>query len=58
MSIISIAYYVIQEGYYMIDEEFFRDRLRALRNERQVSEREMSLALGQNESYINKIGYK
>ena len=55
MSTISIAYYVIQEGYYMIDEEFFRDRLRTLRNEKQVSAREMSLALGQNESYINKI---
>lgn len=39
----------------MIDENFFRDRLRSLRNERQVSAREMSLALGQNESYINKI---
>jgi len=39
----------------MISEEFFRDRLRHLRNERQISAREMSLALGQNESYINKI---
>lgn len=39
----------------MIDEVFFRDRLRSLRNEKQVSAREMSLALGQNESYINKI---
>lgn len=39
----------------MIDEDFFRDRLRTLRNERQVSAREMSLALGQNESFINKI---
>ena len=39
----------------MIDEDFFRDRLRTLRNEKQVSAREMSLALGQNESYINKI---
>lgn len=36
-------------------EEFFRDRLRFLRNERKVSAREMSLSLGQNESYINKI---
>lgn len=36
-------------------EEFFRDRLRFLRNERSISAREMSLALGQNESYINKI---
>ena len=41
--------------YDMIDEVFFRDRLRSLRNEKQVSAREMSLALGQNESYINKI---
>ncbi len=39
----------------MIDEEFFKDRLRTLRNEKQVSAREMSLSLGQNESYINKI---
>ena len=39
----------------MISEEFFRDRLRHLRNERKISAREMSLALGQNESYINKI---
>lgn len=33
----------------------FCDRLRFLRNERNLSAREMSLALGQNESYINKI---
>lgn len=39
----------------MITEKFFRDRLRFLRNERKVSAREMSLSLGQNESYINKI---
>ncbi|MBR1911209.1 MAG: helix-turn-helix transcriptional regulator [Treponema sp.] len=39
----------------MITEEFFRDRLRFLRNERKISAREMSLALGQNETYINKI---
>jgi transcriptional regulator with XRE-family HTH domain len=39
----------------MITEEFFRDRLRFLRNERKVSAREMSLSLGQNEGYINKI---
>ncbi len=36
-------------------EDFFRDRLRFLRNERKISAREMSLDLGQNESYINKI---
>lgn len=39
----------------MITEDFFRDRLRFLRNERKISAREMSLALGQNETYINKI---
>jgi transcriptional regulator with XRE-family HTH domain len=43
------------EEYSIITEEFFRDRLRFLRNERKVSAREMSLALGQNETYINKI---
>lgn len=36
-------------------EDFFRDRLRFLRNERGISAREMSLSLGQNESYINKL---
>ena len=36
-------------------EALFADRLRFLRNERNISAREMSLALGQNESYINKI---
>ncbi|MBQ7166608.1 MAG: helix-turn-helix transcriptional regulator [Treponema sp.] len=43
------------EGDASVTEEFFRDRLRFLRNERKISAREMSLALGQNESYINKI---
>lgn len=38
-----------------MDEIFFCDRLRFLRNERKISAREMSLALGQNETYINKI---
>ncbi|MCR5612922.1 helix-turn-helix transcriptional regulator [Treponema sp.] len=38
-----------------MDESFFADRLRLLRNERNISAREMSLELGQNESYINKI---
>lgn len=38
-----------------VTEEFFRDRLRFLRNERGVSAREMSLDLEQNETYINKI---
>ena len=33
----------------------FADRLRFLRNERKISAREMSLALGQNVNYINYI---
>ena len=33
----------------------FADRLRALRNERKISAREMSLELGQNVNYINYI---
>ena len=36
-------------------EEFFMERLSSLRNQKNVSAREMSLALGQNESYINRI---
>lgn len=36
-------------------EEFFVERLTSLRNQKNVSAREMSLALGQNESYINRI---
>ncbi len=36
-------------------EEFFVERLSSLRNQKNVSAREMSLALGQNESYINRI---
>ena len=36
-------------------EEFFVERLTSLRNQKKVSAREMSLALGQNESYINRI---
>lgn len=36
-------------------EDFFVDRLTSLRNQKNVSAREMSLALGQNESYINRI---
>lgn len=39
----------------LMTEDDFRDRLRFLRNERRISAREMSLDLGQNESYINKI---
>ncbi len=36
-------------------EEFFRQRLSQLRAQKGVSARDMSLSLGQSESYINKI---
>lgn len=36
-------------------EKFFKERLTALRQQKNVSAREMSLAIGQNESYINRI---
>lgn len=36
-------------------EDFFIERLITLRNQQNVSAREMSLAIGQNESYINRI---
>ena len=36
-------------------EQFFALRLAQLRSQKKVSAREMSLALGQNSSYINRI---
>ncbi len=36
-------------------EDFFRQRLTQLRIQKGVSARDMSLSLGQSESYINKI---
>lgn len=36
-------------------EKFIAERIAALRIQKNVSAREMSLALGQNESYINRI---
>lgn len=52
----NIAYNAVKmKEYCVVTEDFFRDRLRFLRNERKISAREMSLALGQNETYINKI---
>lgn len=36
-------------------EKFFIERLNSLRVQKNVSAREMSLAIGQNDSYINRI---
>ena len=41
-----------------MDEQQFADRLAALRIKKDVSAREMSLAIGQNASYINRIENK
>lgn len=38
-----------------MNEEYFRQRLTQLRVQKGVSARDMSLSLGQSESYINKI---
>lgn len=39
-------------------EDFFAERISSLRNKKNVSAREMSLAIGQNGSYINRIESK
>ena len=39
-------------------EDFFAERISSLRIQKNVSAREMSLAIGQNESYINRIENK
>ncbi len=39
-------------------EDLFAERIAALRNQKNVSAREMSLAIGQNASYINRIENK
>jgi len=39
-------------------EEFTQNRIAQLRMQRDVSARDMSLSLGQNNSYINQIGNK
>lgn len=39
----------------MIDEQFIRDRISKLREEKQISERKMSLDLGHSSSYIRSI---
>ena len=38
-----------------MDEQFIRDRLSRLREEKQISERKMSLDLGHSTSYIRSI---
>ena len=48
-------YYIQVEVHNMDYLEWFYERVSQLRNQKGVSAREMSLALGQSESYINKI---
>lgn len=54
-SVYSIAYNDKVERGMRMFEEFFRQRLAQLRLAKGVSARDMSLSLGQSESYINKI---
>lgn len=39
----------------MVDAEFIRNRIAGLRTEKGVSARDMSLSIGQSQSYINNI---
>lgn len=38
-----------------IDEKFIKERIISLRNQKGVSARDVSLSIGQNENYINRI---
>ena len=42
----------------MIDADFISDRIAKLRTEKNISARDMSLSLGQSQSYINNIENK
>jgi transcriptional regulator with XRE-family HTH domain len=42
----------------LVDNNFFANRLTQLREQQGLSARDMSLSLGQNENYINKIENK
>ena len=42
----------------MIDTDFISDRIAKLRNKKNISARDMSLSLGQSQSYINNIENK
>lgn len=42
----------------MIDENFISDRIAILRTAKNISARDMSLSLGQSQSYINNIENK
>lgn len=42
----------------MIEADFISERIAKLRNEKNISARDMSLSLGQSQSYINNIENK
>ena len=42
----------------MVDADFIADRIAKLRTEKNISARDMSLSLGQSQSYINNIENK
>ena len=44
-----------EKGAAVLYEEFTQNRIAELRMQKNVSARELSLALGQNSSYINQI---
>lgn len=54
----SVVYNYMQGGEAMNYDELFYERLISLRTQKGVSARDMSISLGQSESYINKIENK
>lgn len=54
----SILEYNTSMEVFMIYEDFVAERISQLRNHKNVSAREMSLAIGQNANYINRIENK
>ena len=50
-----MGYNYIQDGDIAMYEKMFAKRLNQLRMQKDVSARDMSLSIGQSESYINKI---
>ena len=48
-------YFVFKRRGKIMYQEIFRERLVALRHQKHISARDMSISLGQSDSYINKI---
>lgn len=54
----SVRHIMLSKGVISLYEEFTQDRIATLRIQKGVTARDMSLSLGQNDSYINRIENK